>query len=130
MSRKKELLDIPPDEPEMMHSILSKLPKPLDLDGLITGTCTLFHRYPPPRLPNRAWTRVSKYSVLKTTRDAKSLSRQTLADGERLFQLQAKELHNEEARKRMRIRMQALATRYRRPAAWAGGAMIIALISI
>ncbi|KAL8934249.1 MAG: hypothetical protein Q9211_005330, partial [Gyalolechia sp. 1 TL-2023] len=68
LSRREELFEIPADEPEMLHSILSKLPKPLDLEALITQTTSLYMDFPPERLPFRSWARISPFSVLKTTR--------------------------------------------------------------
>ncbi|KXT06702.1 hypothetical protein AC578_8531 [Pseudocercospora eumusae] len=130
MSRKKELLEIDHDEPEMLHSILSKLPKPLDLEGLIHRTQTLFTTHPPEQLPNRAWRRVSSYSVLKTTRDPHALSTQTLQEGEQLFAKQAAEIQRQDAVKQLRQRMQALAYQYRRPAKWTGTAILVAALAL
>lgn len=130
MSRKKELLEIDHDEPEMLHSILSKLPKPLDLEGLIHRTQTLFTTYPPEQLPNRAWRRVSSYSVLKTTRDPQALSTQSLQEGEQLFAKQAAEIQRQDAVKQVRQRLQALAYQYRRPAKWTGTAILVAALAL
>lgn len=130
MSRKNELLEIDHDEPEMLHSILSKLPKPLDLEGLIRSTRDLFKRYPPEHLPNRVWRRVSSHSVLKTTRDSHALATQTLQDGERLFQKQAAEIRRQDALKYAKQRVQALAYRYRRPVQWTGAAILVAALAL
>ncbi|KXT14209.1 hypothetical protein AC579_7552 [Pseudocercospora musae] len=130
LSRKRELLEIDHDEPDMLHSILSKLPKPLHLERLIHRTQTLFTTYPPEQLPNRAWRRVSSYSVLKTTRDPHALSTQTLQEGERLFAKQAAEIQRQHAVKQVRQRMQALAYQYRRPAKWTGTAILVAALAL
>ncbi|CAK3811301.1 TBC1 domain family member 20 [Lecanosticta acicola] len=130
ISRKKELLEIDHDEPEMLHSILSKLPKPLDLEGLITRTQALFKQCPPERLPNRAWSRISSYSVLKTTRVPQALAAQTLEDGEKLFEKQASEIRRQEQLKLVRHRASALAYRYRRSVGWTSAAVLVALLAL
>ncbi|CAD6573545.1 MAG: hypothetical protein ASARMPREDX12_006110 [Alectoria sarmentosa] len=124
LSRRDELFDIPAEEPEMLHSVLSKLPKPLNLEALIYTTTTLFEQHPPESLPSGAWAMISGYSVLKTTR--KSVTNQTLKDGEDLFEHQALQLRREEMRK------QAIATiwKYRRPASRIGLAFSVAILSI
>lgn len=130
MTRKKELLEIDHDEPEMLHSILSKLPKPLELENLIHGTRTLFGRYPPERLPNGAWRRVSSNSVLKTTPNPQALSMQSLREGEQLFEKHATEIRRYDALVSARKRIGALAYRYRRPARWTGAAVLIAVLAL
>ncbi|KAI7711476.1 hypothetical protein KC353_g8964, partial [Hortaea werneckii] len=85
ISRKKELFEFGADEPEMLHAILSKMPKPLDLDSLILRASDMFVHHPPEKLPGRAWSRISPNSVLKTTHaDPQQLVQQTLEDGERM----------------------------------------------
>lgn len=68
LQRRDELFDIPDDEPEMLHSVLSKLPKPLDLEGLISKALLLLGKYPPEKLST--WVQISNKSVLKTSRRA------------------------------------------------------------
>jgi hypothetical protein len=130
MSRKKELLEVEPDEPEMLHSILSKLPKPLDLEGLIQKTQTLFERHPPKTLPYRVWSRISSNSVLKTTQSIYALSQQSTKQGEELFLKQAAEIRRQERRKQLGIRVNYLFRRYKRPAGFTGAAVIIAVIAL
>lgn len=130
MSRKDKLLEIEADEPEMLHSILSKLPRPLDLESLIRQAMDLYQQHPPERLPCRIWSRISLYSVLKTTRNFNSLSQQTLQDGERFFELEATEIHRQEARIARNRRLQALARRYQRPVSYAGVAVFVAIIAM
>ncbi|KAJ5231708.1 uncharacterized protein N7469_006296 [Penicillium citrinum] len=97
LSRRKELLDIPVDEPEMLHFTLSKLPCPLDLDAHISSAAQLFEQHPPATLPFRAWKNISRYSVLKTSRD---LTRHATADeAVNLFERQARQIRHEERRK-------------------------------
>ncbi|KAK6537610.1 hypothetical protein TWF694_011790 [Orbilia ellipsospora] len=64
MSRREELFDIPDTEPEMLHSILCKLPKPLNLEGLISKAIDLQSSHPPESL--RIWSKLPSSSVLKT----------------------------------------------------------------
>jgi TBC1 domain family member 20 len=127
MSRKAELLEIEPEEPEMLFAILSKLPKPLDLDGLISRTLEIFHQCPPEALPFRAWSNVSASSVLKTTHDRQRLATQSLSDGERMFQRQAAEIRRAEKWEQKRTLIRQTAIRYRRPATFAGTAVFTLL---
>lgn len=129
-SRKKELLEIEPDEPEMLHSVLSKLPKPLDLEDLIQQTRTLAQHHPPEQLPWRVWARISASSVLKTTHHADRLATQTLAQGEAYFRTQAAEIARQEQWQRRRLRARALVARYRRPAGWTGAALLVAVFAL
>lgn len=124
LSRRHELFEIPADEPEMLHSILSKLPKPLDLEALICKTMDLFSAHPPPELPFRAWGKVSMYSVLKTTRG--STRKQTLQDGGELFEMQVLQLRRSE------LTQQALTKlwKHRRPAGSVCLAVFIGIVSI
>lgn len=117
LSRREELFEISPDEPEMLHSVLSKLPKPLDLEALISRTMIMFIEYPPERLPFRAWSKVSPFSVLKTTR--RSCRNQTLEEGKDLFIQQSLQLRRTE----MREKAAAALWRYRRPA----GSVVLAV---
>lgn len=76
----------------MLHSILSKLPKPLDLEGLISRANLLLDTYPPESLST--WSKISPKSVLKTSRISPTSSGKsyTLAQAEGLFHAQCKEL--------------------------------------
>lgn len=130
MSRKDELLEFGPDEPEMLYAILSKLPKPLDLEKLIAQTVELVERFPSEKLPFRAWSKVSRWSVLKTTRvGEEELRRQTLGDGEIWLQKQAVEIERNEARKVMLAKIRMAVQRYKRPAGALTVAVLIAVFS-
>ncbi|EAW08327.1 TBC domain-containing protein [Aspergillus clavatus NRRL 1] len=98
LSREKELLEIPVDEPEMLHFTLSKLPQPLNLDGLISHAMQLFNEYPPESLPFGAWKKISQNSVLKSSRDP--FATQTREEAVRLFEKQTRELQNEELKEK------------------------------
>ena len=113
----------------MLHSILSKLPKPLNLENLIGQTVELFQRHPPSRLPGRTWARISSNSVLKTTQNFHKLSQQTLEDGERFFANEAAEIRRRDALMQRQRQLQSLARRYRRPASWMGGAVFVAVMA-
>lgn len=124
LSRKKELLEIPLEEPEMLHFKLSKLPCPLDLDGHILSAEQLFKDHPPESLPFGAWKRIPSCSVLKTSRDV--YHKYTVKEAERLFEQQTRQLRNEERRK------QALefAWKHRRAFASAATAILVGAASI
>lgn len=123
LSRREELFDIPADEPEMLHSVLSKLPKPLDLEALIAKTMSVYGRSPPERLPFRAWAKISPYSVLKTTRG--DFRRQTIDDGIALFDRQVSQVRREQ-----RIdEAKATLWKYRRPAGRVGLAIFVGVVA-
>jgi len=89
-SRRAELFETPRDEPEMLHSILCKLPRPLDLEALIAAARALHAAYPPEHLA--AWRGISRASVLRTASDAAACAAQTMEDGEEFFHRQVAEL--------------------------------------
>jgi hypothetical protein len=123
LSRKEELLDIPLDEPEMLHFTLSKLPNPLNLEDLISQAMVLYEKYPPEKLPNRTWNTISRHSVLKTSR--KLNPEQPISQGEDLFEKQSRELHREE----LQQKALRLLWKYRRPAGSIGIAVVIGVMS-
>jgi TBC1 domain family member 20 len=117
LSRKDELLELDPEEEkDMLHFKLSKLPKPLDLEALIAHATSLFRAHPPERLPMRAWHRISKNSVLKTTRDPTTLSCQSFEDGRIWFEAQAEEIRKQQAREELLKMLKTGLRKYRRPA--------------
>ncbi|MCJ1390947.1 hypothetical protein MMC18_003808 [Xylographa bjoerkii] len=124
LSRRKELFEIPNDEPEMLHFTLSKLPKPLDVENMIARAKALVLEQPPEQLPFRAWNKISAYSVLKTTRGISK--RQTLTQGEAFFAKQVTQLHRAELRQKIRL----VIWRYRKPAGGVGLALLIGMVSI
>lgn len=123
LARKDELFETPAEEPEMLHSILSKLPKPLNLEKLIADTVALFKDHPPESL--KSWRSISRSSVLKTARWQDEISEQKPEDGKIYFDRQVKELANAERRKK------ALKTlwSYRRPAGTVGIAVMVGVLS-
>ena len=123
LQRSEELFETPADEPEMLHSILSKLPKPLDLETLITNTVKLIDKYPPSSL--RTWRSISQYSVLKTSHYVNQTANQTLEDGETYFRKQVKDLEWAERREKVLTMM----WKYRRPVGATGLAVLIGVLS-
>lgn len=130
MTRKDELFEYGPDEPDMLYAILSKLPKPLDLESLITRTTLLFSQHPPESLPFGAWRKVSGYSVLKTTRDPTKLAMQTLEEGETLLDKHSAQIERQQAVQKMVDRSRFLAHKYRGPAGAFTLAIVIGVLSI
>jgi hypothetical protein len=123
LQRSDELFEIPSDEPEMLHSILSKLPKPLELDTLISNTIKLFENHPPETL--KAWRAISKSSVLKTARWPDQTTSQSLEDGKAYFENQVTELQRAEQREKVLATM----WKYRRPAQTVGLAVLVGVLS-
>lgn len=125
VSRKAELLEIEEDEPEMLHSILCKLPKTLNLDKWIEDCMTLFLSHPPESLLSSNWRWISSSSVLKTIRDPTSLAHQTLQDGERMFQIQDRQMR---MLKQLKTAKSTIWAR-RRPMGAVGFAVAVAVVS-
>ncbi|KHJ35722.1 putative gtpase-activating protein gyp10 [Erysiphe necator] len=90
LQQSDELFKTPSDEPEILHSILSKLPNPLGIEALIKNTANLFEMHPPEDL--RGWRSISNNSVLKTTRWIDQALDQSLDDGQKFFVRQVREL--------------------------------------
>ncbi|KAG2165465.1 hypothetical protein JADG_005204 [Aureobasidium aubasidani] len=130
MLRKDELLELGSDEEDMMYAILSKLPKPLDIESLITRTTLLYSQHPPETLPFRAWRQVSGYSVLKTTRDPNELAKQTLKDGEQLYAKHAAQIERQQALQKAIAQSRLLAYRYRKPAGALTVAVAVGVLSL
>ncbi|KAK4211690.1 GTPase-activating protein gyp10 [Rhypophila decipiens] len=122
-SRRQELFDTPEDEPEILHSILSKLPKPLDLEAIIHSARQLFDSYPPETLPS--WKNISRASVLKTARDVDACRRQTMHDGEEFFKRHSREIKLFEMRDMVRDRL----WHYKRPAGAVGLAVLFGIVA-
>ncbi|KAH8889786.1 hypothetical protein GQ53DRAFT_651850 [Thozetella sp. PMI_491] len=121
-SRREELFDTPSDEPEMLHSILSKLPSPLDLEALIGSATELSKSHPPETL--RAWRAISKASVLKTARDG--AVDQSMEDGRIFFDRQVAELQWREWKKKALKK----AWQYRTPVSGLGLALLVGVAAI
>ncbi|KAL1649988.1 GTPase-activating protein gyp8 [Diplodia intermedia] len=116
LARKDELLEIPPDDIDVLHVTLQKLPKPLDLEGLITSTVELFAKKPPESLPWGAWRTISPYSVLRTTREPRALTKQTLEEAEQLLVKHEEQIRRTNMYKKVAANIRWGVWRYRRPA--------------
>lgn len=123
LQREDELFETPADEPEMLHSILSKLPKPLDIETLITNTVALFEKHPPESL--RIWHSISSNSVMKTARYYEQARSQTLEEGKSYFEKQVKEIEWADRREKA---MKAM-WKFRRPAGAIGLAVLVGVLS-
>ncbi|KAK4181886.1 putative TBC1 domain family member 20 [Triangularia setosa] len=123
-SRREELLDIPENEPEMLHSVLSKLPQPLDLEGLITQAVELEKRFPPEGLRSWRW-EISRWSVLKTGRGNRVYT-QGLEEGRDAFERQVKELEWRERVKKAR----GVVWKNRRAIRGVGFAVVVAVVGV
>jgi len=97
LGRRRELLKH--DEADMLHFTLSKLPPDLDIEAVIADAAVLFEKHPPESL--RMWRTISSASVLKTTRDFKALTAQSLQDGHAFFEKQVREMQRTEQRRKM-----------------------------
>lgn len=125
LGRRAELFDTPATEPEMLHSILSKLPRPLDLEAIISRAAALFQRYPPETLGN-VWTRgISQHSVLKTARITPLCAGQSEAVGAYYFEQHVLELERRERKEKV-IR---LLRKYRNPAGTVGLAVLVGVLA-
>lgn len=125
LNRRAELFEIPPTEPEMLHSVLSKLPRPLDLEALIAATARLCDNYPPEMLGG-AWTRgISENSVLKTARSTKEAAGQSESVGRYHFFQHVAELE----RQKRRQEVVKMLWSYRRPAGAAGFAILFGVLA-
>ncbi|KAM5475997.1 GTPase-activating protein gyp8 [Microsporum audouinii] len=123
LSRKDELYDIPTDEPELFHGILSKLPRPLDLEALISRTVQIYHAHPPEKLPHGAWRTIPSCSVLKTLRNPGLHS--TPEQARSYFQQQIQGLRREKMRKDAAVLIQ----KHSRSIQVVGTAVIVGIIS-
>lgn len=126
LNRREELFDTPADEPEMLHSILSKLPQPLHLEALITDAAGLFARHPPEVL--RSWSSITPSSVLKTARDMKVSAAQSMEDGHRFFEKQIEELQWAEQKQRIAQKLRSYAAATTTPVA--RGVVLAVLVGV
>lgn len=124
LSRRDELLAVEAEEADMLHFVLSKLPRPLHLESLISNARSLFRQHPPKRLASNPWRRIDRNSVLITTQDPDALRRQTNHDGHVAFEKQVKSLRRSQALDYARKQV----WKYRRPAG-IGLAIAVAILS-
>ncbi|KAJ3457417.1 hypothetical protein MRS44_014558 [Fusarium solani] len=108
LDRRREIFEI--DEPDMLHVILGKVPSKMDLDELVVKSAQLFEHS----------------SALKTARDVEACAKQTMEDGEKLFEEQLQELQWAE----MQDRVKSALWSYRRPAKAIGMALMVGALAI
>ncbi|KAK4236635.1 rab-GTPase-TBC domain-containing protein [Achaetomium macrosporum] len=126
-SRREELFDTPPDEPEMLHSILSKLPVPLELEGLIAEAVRLQREVPPEKLP--AWKGISRWSVLKTSNGRggeENEGARSVEQGRMYFERQVEELRWEKKKARAR----KWVWKHRGPARMVAVAVLVGVLAV
>jgi len=123
ISRRSELFEMPADQSDILTFMISKLPQTLNIDVLVQDTLILFRNHPPHSLRGFIWWRLSRYSVLKTSRSIGQ--HQSLEEAELLARNQIEQLRREEL---LQKRMRALA-KYRRPAMSLTAALLIGAIS-
>ncbi|KAF2225037.1 rab-GTPase-TBC domain-containing protein, partial [Elsinoe ampelina] len=128
--RRDELLELDPDDPDVLYMTLSKLPNPLDLEALIRRTEGLREMFPPEKLPGRVWRGISTFSVLKTAQSVEVTRRQTLGEGEAWLACHAREIERVERRKEAIRKLRRTAYVYRRPAGAVALAVLVGLMSV
>lgn len=101
LSRREELLEVDKEDEDILHVMLSKLPEPFDIEFHIARSVELYERLPPGSLNSWEWWRISSSSVLKTSATLVDIQHLTTQDGERLFAQQEKEVHRQQAQKRI-----------------------------
>lgn len=127
LSKRDEIFDTPIEEQDVLHVILSKLPKQLDVDALIASAARLFEQHPPESL--RSWRNISSASVLKTARSLESIQSQTLEEGEAYFKQQELELERARKWEEQRKRVAVIVSRYKHPAGAVGLALLVGALA-
>lgn len=133
LSRKEQLLEIPVEDSDILNFVLSKLPKPLDLENLIGRAMVLFAKHPPGTLPFRTWRSISASSVLKTTQsntksDNSGVVRTdcTIEQGQQFFMKQMTDLKREETRQKILKQL----WKRRRPLTAVTAAVLVGVLSV
>ncbi|KAI9892869.1 MAG: hypothetical protein M1814_001028 [Vezdaea aestivalis] len=121
LTRRDELLEYPADEPEILYSILSKLPKPLNLDSLLDQTDDLYSSHPPQTL--RGWRKISRSSVLKASLD--SLTNDSIENAKAAFKKQVAETKRAERLEKLK----QMLWKFRRPARSVALAALVGVLS-
>lgn len=118
------ILDLPEDEPEMLHVTLSKLPKPTDLEDTIRQACVLLQSHPPQSLST--WRQISSYSTLRTCRLPLDWTLIRLQEAERLLALQHEEFNRQVRDQKLTRQL----VQYRRLVIFAGLTVVIGLVAV
>jgi len=127
-SRRDELFEVPADDTDTLHFILSKLPRNLDMEAVIASALTLIKRHPPETL--RAWRAISAASALKTARSTKDCAAQTIQDGEAYFRQQVRELEAEQRKRKRNEMFFRTYLKYRRPMQTFGLAFTVGVLAL
>ena len=129
--RRAQLLEIEPHDSDMLYFALSKLPKPLDFEVLISSTLALMKKHPPESLGRHlAWFYVPTTSVLKTTRDPVKVATQTLEQGEAWLAQHEREMKRRNKWKARFKYTKTLAWKYRSPALLSLAAVAVGVLSV
>ena len=138
LQRRDELLELDPvEDVDIVTFTIQKLPPDLDLEALIERARELKAAHPPTTLPLRAWSRVSGYSVLKTTQNLEDARRATEQEAELIFARQAREVRRRQmvisvqrrlARSAWKTRMMLL--KNKRPAAFVTLAVTVGILAL
>ena len=124
ISRRRDILETEPDDPDLLQFTLQKLPQhhELDLDQIVDEASKLYCCIPPSRL--KGWRAISEFSVLKTGR---ALQIQSEAYGRACFDAQVREMKQEERRKKLLKRLE----KYKKPIGRVFGlAMLLGIVAI
>lgn len=116
ISRREDLLEIDPEDIDILHVTLTRLPSNrMDFDKLITDALLIMKEYPPRSL-GRAWRSISVASVLRTATDPQEIRSQTLADGEKWLAYQTREAARQTRFQAILRSTKTISWNYRRPA--------------
>ncbi|OAP59070.1 hypothetical protein AYL99_06368 [Fonsecaea erecta] len=124
ISRRSELLEMPADQSDILTFVISKLPQTFDIDARIQDAVTLFRHHPPQKLPGFIWWRLSRYSVLKTSRCI--AHPQSLEEATVLCQKQIQQIHSHELMRKRAL----LLYKYRKSAASMTAVILVGIFSI
>ena len=124
LSRRRDILETEPDDPDLLQFTLQKLPQHhgLDLDQIVEEASKLYRRVPPSRL--KGWRAISEFSVLKTGRE---MQMQSETYGRVCFDAQVREMKREKRRKELLKRLE----KYKKPVRKAFGfAALLGIVAI
>jgi TBC1 domain family member 20 len=127
-SRREELLQLDPHDPDTLHFALSKLPQPLAFDALVADADTLLRKHPPSSL-GRSWRALSRASALRTAPDAETVAIQSLEQGETWRERQAAEAKRKAALEKSLSEARRTIWKARKPVAVIGSAVAVALLA-
>ncbi|EXJ61471.1 uncharacterized protein A1O5_11787 [Cladophialophora psammophila CBS 110553] len=124
ISRRSELLEMPADQSDILTFVISKLPQTFDIDARIQDAVALFRHHPPQSLPGFIWWRLSRYSVLKTSRSV--TQPQSLDEAKIFCHKQIQQLHSHELMRKRAL----LLYKHRKSAASVTAVLLVGVLSI